>query len=172
MISETPGPVPLRLVFLSTSEGWGGLEMNLLRHARWMSQAGHHSRVLCLENSPLHRAALAYLNEKAEDESFDLRTIRKGWRYLALATAIHRATRLIRHRADWLWVRDPRDLDTSAWARRIVGWLRGPPSWFFTKACKSLGPSVRSITACGLVRLMLGSVPSLGSKHRCVTTRP
>jgi len=131
VISETPGAVPLRLVFLSTSEGWGGLEMNLLRHARWMSQAGHHSRVLCLENSPLHRAALAYLNEKAEDESFDLRTIRKGWRYLALATAIHRATRLIRHRADWLWVRDPRDLDTSAWARRIVGWLRGPTKLVF-----------------------------------------
>lgn len=105
--------------------------MNLLRHARWMAQAGHHARVLCLQGSPLHRAALAYLQEKGSDDSFDLRTIRKGWRYFAFATAIHRASRLIRHRADWLWVRDPRDLDTSAWARRIVGLFGGPTKLVF-----------------------------------------
>ena len=140
MKSTAAEPLPLRLVFLSTSEGWGGLEMNLLRHARWMSQAGHHVRVLCLDGSPLCRAALAYLEEKETDENFDLRTIRKGWRYFALATAVHRATRLIRHRADWLWVRDPRDLDTSAWARRIIGWLGGPTKLVFHQGMQIPNP--------------------------------
>ena len=36
--------------------------MNLLRHARWMAQAGHVVRILCLEDSPLHRAALAHIH--------------------------------------------------------------------------------------------------------------
>lgn len=55
----------------------------------------------------------------------DCRTIRRGRRYLALAAALHRASRLARYGADWLWVRDPRDLDTSAWARRLLGLFGG-----------------------------------------------
>lgn len=105
--------------------------MNLLRHARWMAQAGHQVRLLCLDGSPLHRACQAYLHEKENHVTLDLRTIRRGPRYFAFATAVHRATRLIRYRADWLWVRDPRDLDTSAWARRIIGWLGGSTKFLF-----------------------------------------
>ena len=126
MSNAAPRTAPMRLVFLSTSEGWGGLEMNLLRHARWMAQAGHNVRMLCLEHSALHKATMAHINsDKGRAQQFDVRTIRRGWRYLAFATAIHRASRLIRHRADWLWIRDPRDLDTSTWARRISGWMGG-----------------------------------------------
>lgn len=100
--------------------------MNLLRHARWMALDGHNVRILCIAESPLHRATLAYINSpESTGHTFDCRTIRRGTRYLALATAIHRATRLMRFGADWLWIRDPRDLDTSAWARRIVGMLGG-----------------------------------------------
>ena len=100
--------------------------MNLLRHARWMAERGHIVRILCIADSPLHSAGLAHiLHIDDTGQAFDCRTIRRGWRYLAFATAIHRATRLIRHKADWLWIRDPRDLDTSAMARRIIGLLGG-----------------------------------------------
>ena len=123
---------PLRLVFLSTSHGWGGLEMNLLRHARWMSREGHVVRLLCTADSPLHRAAVAHIqSEEGSRQNFDCRTVRRGFRYLAFATAVHRATRLMRYRADWLWVRDPRDLDASAWARRIVRLLSGSTRLLF-----------------------------------------
>lgn len=123
---------PLRLVFLSTSEGWGGLEMNLLRHARWMAEAGHVVRVLCAADSPLHRATVAFLQSpEGQARKMDCRTVRRGVRYLAFATAIHRASRLIRYRADWLWVRDPRDLDASAWARRFTGWFGGETKLVF-----------------------------------------
>ena len=122
----SPDSPPLRLVFLSTSEGWGGLEMNLLRHARWMAAAGRIVRILCVEGSPLHDAALAYSHsDEGQSQEFDCRTIRRSSRYFAVATALHRATRLIRYRADWLWIRDPRDLDTCAMARRIIGLLGG-----------------------------------------------
>ena len=43
---------PLRLVLLSTSEGWGGLEMNLFRHARWMAMEGHIVLAVCRRLSP------------------------------------------------------------------------------------------------------------------------
>ena len=112
--------------------GWGGLEMNLLRHARWMAQAGHVVRILCLEDSPLHRAALAHMqSEIGADQAFDCRTVRRSSRYLALATAIHRATRLMRWQADWLWIRDPRDLDSSALSRWLVGLMRGSTRLLF-----------------------------------------
>jgi len=116
----------LRLVFLSTSMGWGGLEMNLLRHARWMAQEGHTVRVLCLDDSPLHRAAMAHIqSDLGQSHALDCRTVRRGVRYLAFATALHRAQRLLRYQADWLWVRDPRDLDTSAMARWVVRLMKG-----------------------------------------------
>lgn len=112
--------------------GWGGLEMNLLRHARWMAAEGHIVRLLCLEDSPLHRATVAHIqSEDGRAQNFDCRTVRRGLRYLAFATAIHRATRLMRYRADWLWVRDPRDLDASAWARRFVRLFGGSTRLLF-----------------------------------------
>ena len=124
-MTNSPSP-SLRLVFLSTSMGWGGLEMNLLRHARWMAQEGHTVRMLCLEDSPLHRATLAHIqSELGQSQSIDCRTVRRGLRYLSLATAVHRASRLVRYRADWLWIRDPRDLDSSALARWFIRLMKG-----------------------------------------------
>jgi len=123
---------PQRIVFLSTSHGWGGLEMNLLRHARWMAAEGHVVRLLCAADSPLHRAAMAHIQSaESTGQSFDCRTVRRGFRYLAFATAIHRASRLVRYRADWLWVRDPRDLDASSWARRICRLMGGSTRLLF-----------------------------------------
>lgn len=123
---------PLRLVLLSTSGGWGGLEMNLFRHARWMAKEGHIVRLLCVADSPLHKATMAYIQrEEGKGLTLDCRTVRQGSKYFAVATAIHRATRLIRYRADWLWIRDPKDLDASALARRMVGLLGGKTRLLF-----------------------------------------
>lgn len=123
---------PLRLVLLSTSEGWGGLEMNLFRHARWMAMEGHVVRLLCVADSPLHKAAMAFIqSEVGQQLALDCRTVRQSSQYFAFATAIHRATRLIRYQADWLWIRDPRDLDASALSRRIVGLLGGKTRLLF-----------------------------------------
>ena len=106
--------------------------MNLLRHARWMAKAGHVVRLLCTEDAPLHHAAIAHIqSEEGKSQSFDCRTVPRGLRYLAFATAIHRATRLVRYQADWLWVRDPRDLDASAWARRFIGIMGGSTRLLF-----------------------------------------
>ena len=101
--------------------GWGGLEMNLLRHARWMAAEGTSSGC-SVSRTPLCTGPRSPTSNRktAGSRGFDCRTVRRGIRYLAFATAIHRATRLMRYRADWLWVRDPRDLDASAWARRFV----------------------------------------------------
>jgi glycosyltransferase involved in cell wall biosynthesis len=96
-----------------------------------MASDGHKVRILCIAESPLHRASSAHEEGEGARQDFDIRTIRRGTRYLSFATAMHRATRLLRYGADWLWIRDPRDLDTSAWARRILRLLGGPTRLVF-----------------------------------------
>lgn len=118
----------LRLVLLSTSAGWGGLEMNLLRHARWMASAGHVVRVVCVAGTSLDEAtreaagvlAIEAAGSKDGVGHLEVRNIRQGGRYLNFRSALSWAIGLKRFQADWLWVRDPRDLDTAAWCRRLT----------------------------------------------------
>lgn len=48
----------MRIAYLCGTNGWGGLEMNQLKNAIWMQERGHFVCVYCLENSPLHKAAV------------------------------------------------------------------------------------------------------------------
>ena len=47
-----------RLAYFCSSNSWGGLEMNHLRNAVWMSERGHSVLILGLELSPIHKHAL------------------------------------------------------------------------------------------------------------------
>lgn len=113
------GMTGLRLVLLSTSAGWGGLEMNLLRHARWMAEAGHAVRVVCVAGTSLDRAARETASEANFEDSLEVRNVRKGGRYFNFISAVSWAYGLWGWKATVLWIRDPRDLDTAAWARRL-----------------------------------------------------
>jgi len=104
---------PMRLVFLSTSSGWGGLEMNMLRHARWMASAGHVVRVACVAQTSLDEAARAL-------GDIEVHNIHRGARYFNFSSALSWAYALRKFKADWLWIRDPRDLDTASWCRRFT----------------------------------------------------
>ncbi|MFN5415760.1 MAG: glycosyltransferase family 4 protein [Flavobacteriia bacterium] len=48
----------VRLAFLCGTTGWGGLEMNHIRNALWLSQKGYQVKVYCVENSPIHKAVV------------------------------------------------------------------------------------------------------------------
>lgn len=96
----------MKLVFLSSSTGWGGLEQNLLRYAEWMQEAGATVSVLSVSQSPLH--------QKAQAAGLPLETIARQNRHLPWRAALHLRSRLQALSADVLWIRDPRDLPLAA----------------------------------------------------------
>ena len=55
----TVRPDRMRIAFLSSSTGWGGLERNLIRYAQWMVECGHEVEVNCVQGSPLAESASA-----------------------------------------------------------------------------------------------------------------
>ena len=76
----------MKLVFLSSSTGWGGLEQNLLRYAEWMQEAGATVSVLSVSQSPLHQSASsrpAFRNHRSSESTSSM----EGGLALALPVA-------------------------------------------------------------------------------------
>ena len=100
----------MKIDFLSSSTGWGGLERNVLRYAEWMQERGHEVTINSVEGS---RLAL-----RSEGEGLTTRHFRRQPRYGALLSAWALRSHL-RHRAtEVLWIRDPRDLPMCSMAVR------------------------------------------------------
>ena len=100
----------MRLAFLSSSSGWGGLERNLLRYATWMKDAGHDVEISAVPGSPLAEAVVA--------SDLPLRLIQRQRRYAPIRAGRRLKHHLIAHRFEALWIRDPRDLPLAALATR------------------------------------------------------
>lgn len=96
--------------FLSSSTGWGGLEQNLLRHARWMREDGFVTVVFAVENTPLWRAA----------EDLDRVAIERHRRYFNHRDARYVAWQIGKADVDALWSRDPRDLSAGGRATALA----------------------------------------------------
>lgn len=102
-----------RLVFLSSSTGWGGLEQNLLRHARWMAQLGADVRLCAVPDSPLALAAgeageAAEAGEAGGTGEVEVVRFDRQPRYFPGPAARKLARRL--QGTELVWARDPRDL--------------------------------------------------------------
>ncbi|MBV42934.1 MAG: hypothetical protein CL834_07865 [Crocinitomicaceae bacterium] len=100
----------MRLAFLSSSSGWGGLERNLLRYATWMKDAGHDVEISAVPGSPLAEAVV--------ESDLPLRLIQRQRRYAPIRAGRRLKHHLIAHRFEALWIRDPRDLPLAALATR------------------------------------------------------
>jgi D-inositol-3-phosphate glycosyltransferase len=96
-----------KLAFLSSSTGWGGLEQNLLRHARWMQALGADVTLCTVPDSPLHRAAASVAPER-EGGPWAVLTFARQPRYFPYLAAQRLARRL--RGVHVIWARDPRDL--------------------------------------------------------------
>ena len=92
----------MNLVFLSSSTGWGGLEQNLLRYARWMLESGHDITIMTVDGTPLHHQAAA--------RHLPITLIHRQQRHLPWRAALKLRKRLIARQTDFIWIRDPRDL--------------------------------------------------------------
>jgi glycosyltransferase involved in cell wall biosynthesis len=103
----------MRIAFLSSSLGWGGLERNLHRYATWIKEAGHDIEICAVKDSPLAKAI--------EQSDLTLRLIQRQHRYIPIKAGLDLKNHLITNRFDALWIRDPRDLPISALATRNTG---------------------------------------------------
>lgn len=98
----------MKIAFLSTSSGWGGLEQNLLRYARWMAVSGHDVHLFVQAHSPLCDAAVS--------ESLSMTPITRPNRYFPFRAARNLRKLLKAGHFEILWTRDPRDLELAGWA--------------------------------------------------------
>lgn len=102
----------MKLAFLSSSTGWGGLERNLVRYARWMSELDHEVELHCVEGTRLYNHTAA--------TPIRLHTFVRQPRYFPFQAAAALRGHLKRNEIDVLWIRDPRDLPLCSQAVRGI----------------------------------------------------
>jgi len=102
----------MKISFLSSSSGWGGLEQNLLRYARWMNEVGHDVELNCVAETALAR--------EAANQGQRIRFIARQPRHYPLRAARVLRRHLQQNSTEVLWVRDPRDLSLCSGAVRGI----------------------------------------------------
>jgi glycosyltransferase involved in cell wall biosynthesis len=102
----------LSIGFYSSSLSKGGLELNMLRYAGYLKKESFRILIFCVKDSPIYQIA--------EKEGFELVDIKRNRRYWDFGCALALKKSIKLHSLDWLWFRDPRDLDTLAW-NKILG---------------------------------------------------
>ncbi|MEY2764634.1 MAG: hypothetical protein RLZZ205_1058 [Bacteroidota bacterium] len=102
----------LSIGFYSSSLSKGGLELNMLRYARYMKEAGINVYIFCVADSPIFNIS--------QQESFHVIEVKRNKRYWDFACAKNIKKIANQYQLDWIWFRDPRDIDTLAWSK-ILG---------------------------------------------------
>lgn len=102
----------LSIGFYSSSLSKGGLELNMLRYARYMKEAGINVYIFCVADSPIFKIS--------QQEGFNVIEVKRNKRYWDFACAKNIKQIANQCQLDWIWFRDPRDIDTLAWSK-ILG---------------------------------------------------
>jgi hypothetical protein len=100
-----------KIAYLISSKSWGGLEMNQLRNARWMRDAGFEVVLFCQENSSVHNAAKT-------EEGIDVEVIPPHKKYYDFKCGKSLARKIDTLTITHLIVRDTRDISLAVIAKR------------------------------------------------------
>jgi glycosyltransferase involved in cell wall biosynthesis len=102
----------LRIGFYCSSTSWGGLEMNVLRHAAWMKERGSEVVLFCVNDSPLYH----------ESKNVHMRVDRvvRNKKYGDRKNARKLAEKVGKHELDVLWIRDNRDMSVTGICKRYL----------------------------------------------------
>ncbi|HZH87438.1 MAG TPA: glycosyltransferase [Brumimicrobium sp.] len=103
------------IAYFCPSKSWGGLEMNQLRNAEWMSNRGHKVLILTQENSKIHHEAIQL------DIPVDF--VKSHRKYYDVVNAWRLLKKIKQHQISHLIIRDPKDMSLCAMAK----------SWHFNK---------------------------------------
>lgn len=99
----------LNICFYCSSQSWGGLEINIVRHALWMTERGHNIIVYCVESSPLHKNAI--------EKDLTIRIVKKNKKYFDIINAYKVKKLLKSDNIQFVWLRDNRDIGTIGIAK-------------------------------------------------------
>lgn len=99
------------LVFMCSSSSWGGLEMNVLRFAGYMREAGYEVTLLAVEHTPLWEAASETVIQR--------RAILRHRKYADIGKARSLARLWDELEANVVWIRDTRDMSICGWAKQF-----------------------------------------------------
>ena len=83
----------IRLAYFCSSNSWGGLEMNHLRNAAWMSERGYSVLILGIDSSPIHKHALElklpFIAIEAHRRWYDFKAVRRTQQILETENVSH-----------------------------------------------------------------------------------
>lgn len=100
-----------RIGFYCSSVAWGGLEMNTVRYAKWMSDRGWNVIVFCVENSHIH--------QHAGELKLEIILVKRNRKYFDWLNAFRVKRLFDQHGISLCWFRDTRDFDLLGWVKRF-----------------------------------------------------
>ncbi len=100
-----------KIAFMTTSMGWGGLEMNVLKITKSLSQLGYIITLITQERSPIHL--------KGKDSFYEVIILLKARKYFEFGLAFQISKSLRNKGIKTLMVFDNKDLDVIAWAKNL-----------------------------------------------------
>ena len=98
--------------YLCSSMSWGGLEMNQLRNAFWMHEAGYTVVLFAISKSPIR--------EEAKTLGLPTVTINQHKRYYDLKNARYLKSKLKAADITHLIIRDPKDMSLAALTKTLM----------------------------------------------------
>jgi glycosyltransferase involved in cell wall biosynthesis len=99
--------------FYCSSLGWGGLEMNLLKRAKWWKELGSQVVVFCVDESPIYK--------KAKDELLRIERVNRNKKYGDRTNAKRVYQLCVKHKINVLWIRDSRDISIAGRIKKLSG---------------------------------------------------
>mgnify|MGYP001459162079 FL=1 len=100
-----------KIAFMTTSMGWGGLEMNVLKIAKSLSQLDYNITLITQERSPIHI--------RGKDLFSEVIILLKTRKYFEFGLAFQISKSLKNKEIQTLMVFENKDLDVIAWAKKL-----------------------------------------------------
>ena len=94
------------LAFVNSSSSWGGLEINVVRLAKWLSSANYKATIICIKNTAIDKAA--------KTNNLDIEYIEKHKKYYDFCKAKKLHKIIISKNISSIFIFDNRDLSLCA----------------------------------------------------------
>lgn len=102
-----------RICFYCSSKSWGGLEMNIVRHAKWLQEAGHAVVVYGVKDTPIEKQCIKF--------NLAFKPIKFQKKYFDFSNAFRLKKLLLKDKIDVVWIRDSRDISVAGLAKYFSG---------------------------------------------------
>ena len=100
-----------KIAFMTTSTGWGGLEMNVLKIAKSLSQLDYNITLITQERSPIYI--------RGKDSFSEVIILLKTRKYFEIGLAFQISKSLRNRKIQTPMVFENKDLDVIAWAKKL-----------------------------------------------------